>query len=683
MKHALLGRRPARRVVSISALFLCIAGTSFSCRTMQGPSPGLQAGAGAGRPAVLADDEAPTGKLAPFTSDDEVRQMFAAWKEQEEEGRKHRVYPMKGEDDAGAPETPAQPSAAPAAPAPAAAAPPPARESAHDSAKGESITNNQHADVDEGDIVKLHGDHLVVLRRGRLFTISLSGGLHQSAMLDAFGPGIDPGGCWYDEMLIEGDDVVVVGFSYARGGTELGLFHIDRAGALRYRATYHVRSNDYYSARNYASRIVDGRLVLYAPMYISAGDTSPFDRFPAYRRWSSGASPADFARTLPATHLYRMVGEPPSSPYAAIHTVTSCDLRAPVLSCDSVGMIGPAGRVFYVSPTAVYVWMRDWSDPTGPATRPSGVLARLPFVPGAGVTAMRVAGMPTDQLSFEEEGSHLNVFVRSEGNGDAMWASETTAGDAALLRVPLGLFSEGVPVASPRRYRSLPRPDGYSVQNRFVGEWLLYGAGLGYWQAHEGSGQLHAVHYTTKDDPQAIRLVQGVERIEAMGGDALVVGSHGSDLVMTPVELGAEAHARRDFVQPHAAQGELRTHGFFYKPTPGKKRDGMIGLPIRDDRPRGAGYLLEGSASVLFLRNHALDLSEMGALRASPLATNDDGCRASCVDWYGNARPIFAKNRVFALMGYELVEGRVQGGSMVDVGRLSFAPRGPSVARSF
>ncbi|MEP6704006.1 MAG: hypothetical protein ABJB34_04310, partial [Acidobacteriota bacterium] len=30
----------------------------------------------------------------------------------------------------------------------------------------ESITNTQHAGVDEGGIVKVHGDHLVILRRG-------------------------------------------------------------------------------------------------------------------------------------------------------------------------------------------------------------------------------------------------------------------------------------------------------------------------------------------------------------------------------------------------------------------------------------------------------------------------------------------------------------------------------------
>ena len=31
-------------------------------------------------------------------------------------------------------------------------------------------------------------------------------------------------------------------------------------------------------------------------------------------------------------------------------------------------------------------------------------------------------------------------------------------------------------------------------------------------------------------------------------------------------------------------------------------------------------------------------------------ACDHDGCRASCMDWYGNARPIFAKGRIFALM---------------------------------
>ena len=40
--------------------------------------------------------------------------------------------------------------------------------------ESESVTNVQHAGVDEGGIVKLHGDHLVILRRGRLFTVAVN-----------------------------------------------------------------------------------------------------------------------------------------------------------------------------------------------------------------------------------------------------------------------------------------------------------------------------------------------------------------------------------------------------------------------------------------------------------------------------------------------------------------------------
>src|SRR5688500_14184241 len=56
----------------------------------------------------------------------------------------------------------------------------------------DSVTNVQHAGVDEGGIVKVHGDHLVVLRRGRLFTVNIRDQqLKPVAAADAFGNGID------------------------------------------------------------------------------------------------------------------------------------------------------------------------------------------------------------------------------------------------------------------------------------------------------------------------------------------------------------------------------------------------------------------------------------------------------------------------------------------------------------
>ena len=47
----------------------------------------------------------------------------------------------------------------------------------------------------------------------------------------------------------------------------------------------------------------------------------------------------------------------------------------------------------------------------------------------------------------------------------------------------------------------------------------------------------------------------------------------------------------------------------------------------------------------------------------------------SCVDWYGNARPLFLRGRVFALLGYELVEGALEGGLFRETRRVSYAPR--------
>src|SRR5262249_20954914 len=115
--------------------------------------------------------------------------------------------------------------------------------------ESESITNTQHAGVDEGGIVKLHGDHLVILRRGRLFTVAIGdGALKPVSAVDAFGPEIDPRHTWYDELLVSEDTVVVIGYSYERGGTEVGLFRIDSGGNLTYRATYHFRSDDYYAS---------------------------------------------------------------------------------------------------------------------------------------------------------------------------------------------------------------------------------------------------------------------------------------------------------------------------------------------------------------------------------------------------------------------------------------------------
>src|SRR6476659_9787671 len=307
----------------------------------------------------------------------------------------------------------------------------------------ESITHTQQAGVDEGGIVKLHGDHLIVLRRGRLFTVKIGdGALQPISSVDAFGPEINPSSTWYDEMLVSDSTIAVIGYSYERGGTEVGLFHIDDFGRLSYQSTYHLRSNDYYSSRNYASRLIGSKLIFYTPLYMSVGAEDPFQSFPAVRRWHKGAKPEEFQRIVSATHVYRPEHEFNTSYGTALHTVTVCDLANGGFACTATAVLGPPGRVFYVSENSVYVWVSDWRR-RGRPMRADSMLYRMPL-DGSEPSALGVSGGPVDQFSFlESEDNHINVLVRSDSAGDGMWDAETAAGDVALMRVPRANFSDG------------------------------------------------------------------------------------------------------------------------------------------------------------------------------------------------------------------------------------------------
>lgn len=617
--------------------------------------------------AAASAGAAPKKTLQAFASDREISDLFKRWAEE----HRRRAEAGRRSYSEASPAAPAELSSGVMLDTPAA-------KMADQAA--DSITNVQHAGVDEGGIVKRHGDHLVILRRGRLFTVRIGDDtLAPVSAADAFGAGIDPRGAWYDEMLISGNTIAVIGYSYARGGTEVGLFEISPAGKLRYQATYHLRSNDYYSSRNYASRLIGSKLIFYTPLFLNPWAGDPFASFPALRRWRPGVTAADFRRIAPATRIYRTDEELDPYQGVALHTVTVCELARSEVDCESTAVLGAPGRVFYVSGGSVYVWTTPWRRARFVA-QPGSAVFRIPL-DGAAPTALKVAGSPIDQFSFlEGEDNHLNVLVRSGGRGDWMWAAESNHGDFALLRVSLDSFSDGRKAAPAASYKPLPRPDGHAIQNRYVGAYLLYGAGTGWrrpqWRPHS---EAYAVRYAGDAKAHAIELAHAVDRIEAMGTDAVLIGSDGRDLHFTSVRLAATPAVEDRYTRRDAAQGETRSHGFYYKPENGAA--GIVGLPIIGGGRSAARQLRHESAAVLFLRNQSLRLTELGALDSRAEANGNDGCRASCVDWYGNSRPIFLGSRVFALMGYEIVEGEVAGNRLAEVRRVSFSPAMISLAR--
>jgi hypothetical protein len=563
-----------------------------------------------------------------------------------------------------------------AVPSASLAAAPPAAElsvsAGKSSAADSSVTHNQTAGVDEGGIVKRAGDHLIILRRGRLFTVRVAGDQLQAAgMTEAYAPGSDPRGAWYDELLVSGRTVVVVGYSYHRGGTEIGLFDLADDGQLSYRATYHLRSNDYYSSRNYSSRIIGQKLVFYTPLLLQPWGPPFAQLMPALRRTAGQGTAGDFERILPATRVFRTDDEFDPGQPLALHTVTSCDLADRAMTCEATAVLGPAGRVFHVAQGAVYVWTQaprrrhGWHDTPDDAFETRSAVFRLPL-DGQAPSALKTVGTPIDQFSFLEDASgHLNVLVRERGTGDAGWAAGRPAGRLALLRAPLSAFGDGRSAARREHYRRLPAPTHGIWTNRFVGDWLLWA----------GGDQAWAVQPAHARAASALSPAHAVERIEPMGDHAVLVGSAGSDLVFSAARL-LDGQARLDGQHRQAGvrQSESRSHAFFYRPI--SAETGLLGLPVVAPASPTSGA---AGASVVVLRQRNLGFTGLGQLTAQVGSPADDRCKASCVDWYGNARPLFLGTRVLALLGYELVEGRLQGRDadehIIERRRLDFGPR--------
>lgn len=525
------------------------------------------------------------------------------------------------------------------------------------SSSSASITNTQEKGVDEGDIVKAYNDYLIVLRRGRIFTVRLVESakpvLSPITQMNVF-PDELSGQAWYDEMLVTGNTVIVVGYRYSQRATEINLFTINGDGTLTRGQTYFLDSDDYYSSRNYTSRLVGSKLIFYVPYHPHWSDEKrgPSDLLPSLRKWVS----ADNTTDLPLIREVDVAKTLHEELYPTLHTVVQCDVSSQ-LSCSAKAIFGPASRNYYVSKNAVYLWVADAGMSSQKLHEPSAYVYRLDLATG-GATVVRADGSPIDQFSFQEKDDTLNVLVRSSGGGDAMWKSEHNNGPLALLRIPVSRFARDPILVSKDLFVPLPEPKGYGFQNRFVGDNLLYGVG-GDWSDNSGDPQfLYVKKVTTNDPAEAVPLSHTLDRIDVMGTDAVVVGksADASALLISALQLNPKPRITDTFTFSGAAQGELRSHGLFYFPH--ADGTGILGLPIRKQGTATSSYVSD-SASVLFLSTTTekkfVSLGELGGVDQA--LSFDDTCVASCVDWYGNARPIFYRDRIFGLLGYELIEG--------------------------
>lgn len=563
---------------------------------------------------------------------------------------------------------------------------------------GANITNTQVASVDEGDIVKLIGEYLLVLQDGRVFAVHYPT-MRLTDRVDVYRKDEDGdpiGADWYDEMLVEGDQIIITAYSYEDDATELTVLWLDQAtGKVAVRGVFLISSDDYYDVDNYATRIVGDKLVIYTPY--EAEDMVSRRKRPAVRRWSSAEEfdeEQDKGRPLlDIRHVYRPVfgvREP------WIHTVSVCPLGDVIrrgLECETTGFMGGDVAEMFVAGDAVYLWMQgtgsdEWpwdSCPVGtPAPAfgevPPAAVFRIPL--GRGETeVMGARGMPVDQFGMDAKGGRfraLPMFMRNACEDDE------TPTAFALLDAPLGRFRDYYVAARESEFARLPGLDAGGVENRFVGDFVVYGGRDRYSRRPPRNDEAReralatALTVVPIDDPaspQRVALGHSLIRLEKIGDGVVIANGYVDEegLRVSHVALGAgEAGSavRSSAFLPRRYESEGRSHAF--NATYTTAGDGMLGVPTVTRVEQSGGYWWYSDVSDLsFLGFSAAGLlSDAGQITATPedKVRTADGyeCEVSCIDWYGNARPIFLGGKVYGLMATELVEADVVAGKVTE-----------------
>jgi len=563
------------------------------------------------------------------------------------------------------------------------------------------ITNNQMRNVEEGDIVKQIGQYLLVLQDGRIFVIDTrAGNGRRLAVAERMNVYRDPReNMWYDEMLVFGDRVLITGYSYRNGSTELSVFRLDTAsGRLARQGVFYLTSNDYYDSSNYATRLIGDNLVLYTPFDVGDMTRQTF-RWPVVRRWrSDDERQADIDhRSRPlfnAAEIYRPV-RPVDDP--TVHTVSVCPLGEAGserdLECRTTAFVGPNRSQWYVTESDAYLWTvsreLDSYDsqacdipPAFATNSESALLYRVP-VDGAAPGLIGTRGVPPDQFSLHASGGRFHALLKDRQR-DCNDEPDDEA-RLAYLDFPLASFSPTVSDLAPASYTPLPGVKSHYIANRFTDSYLVYGS-LGRYRRGLSENAMPPAYVVPVDRPRDVRALgvrHTVIRAEQAGNDIVLTGYRDAlGLFVTLIDLDRRPRIASSIRLDRRFESEGRSHAF--NSLIEADGTGVMGLPTIGGETGSSRAAWRSSASDLsFLTVDGRGrLTPIGELeRRFTYRSEDDDedgipgyeCEVSCIDWYGNSRPIFTDGRIFALTGTELIEGRIFEDEILETQRLNIA----------
>ncbi|MEM7639702.1 MAG: beta-propeller domain-containing protein [Pseudomonadota bacterium] len=545
-----------------------------------------------------------------------------------------------------------------------------------------SITNTQEAGVDEGDIVKQIGQYLIVMQDGRLFSIDLlpngEPGLRYVDRENVYRTTEED--TWYDEMLVFGRQMIVIGYSYDAEASVFAVLELEETGEITFRDRFFLPAQDYFDGDNYTTRLVDGQLALHTSFYLS--DVESFEQLNA-PVLSRTMAPEDTPR-LSARRVYRPVQDAADP---LLHTITICPLRdlkqgdLEVPACNTTAFLAGDDYEYYASLDAVWLWVnkeghRWWMETDEDDTAEStGLLYRIPYDRTIAPGFARVAGEPVNQFSLAAGADVFRAFVEVDPVDEA----DEDASPFRLLQLPLNDIGRAPSAIDAADYVSLPNVADGVIENRFTNTHFVYTT-FNTWWSHwrpdaetDLDAELTFVPLESPKTPTRLKLHHNAIRLERARDHIVATGYddvHGLNLTLfdlrehLPRQGGSVKLVER-------YESENRSHAF--NSSIAADGSGLIGLPTVQQRWEAGRWVWRSDSSDLsFLRvGSDASLSSVGTLAGAKGDPHESyTCEVSCVDWYGNSRPIFTLNRLFALSGTSLVEGDVTDRGVAEIRRV-------------
>jgi hypothetical protein len=332
-----------------------------------------------------------------------------------------------------------------------------------------------------------------------------------------------------------------------------------------------------------------------------------------------------------------------------------------------------------VTETDAYLWTssQDWYSPgNNEECTPDRTFASADYVPallyrvpvdGAAPGLVAARGVPPDQFSLHAGGGRFHALL--DRRIDACRDSSDEA-RLAYFDVPLSGFGNRVEEVADANYTPLPGVKSRYIANRFTDDYLVYGS-LGQYQRGVAERSIPPAYVVPVSNPQGVRALDvrhTVIRAEQAGNDIVLTGYRDLDgLFVTLIDLDARPHIASSIPLWQRFESEGRSHAF--NSLIEADGSGVMGLPTIAGQTRSGRAAWRSSASDLSYltvdrRGRLTHVGELERRFRYDDDDDDDGipgyeCEVSCVDWYGNSRPIFTDGRIFALSGSELIEGRI------------------------